>query len=96
MKVPWPDAFEDGDVRTFLEEFEDGAEMVGIGSDRGSELKFHDQQRSRMEMFLEDFEGVAELAGIRTDCSKLTALPALLKGCARAVLDAARRDPEKM
>ncbi|VDP88549.1 unnamed protein product [Echinostoma caproni] len=62
MKVPWPAAFEDGDVRMFLEEFED----------------------------------VAELAGIRTDRGKLTALRALLKGRARAVLDAARRGPEKM
>ncbi|VDP76388.1 unnamed protein product, partial [Echinostoma caproni] len=62
MKVPWPAAFEDGDVRMFLEEFED----------------------------------VAELAGIRTDHGKLTALRALLKGRARAMLDAARRGPEKM
>ncbi|VDP93020.1 unnamed protein product [Echinostoma caproni] len=62
MKVPWPAAFEDGDVRMFLEEFED----------------------------------VEELTGIRTDRGKLTALPSLLKGRARAVLDAARRSPEKM
>ncbi|VDP75258.1 unnamed protein product, partial [Echinostoma caproni] len=47
-------------------------------------------------MFLEEFEDVAELAGIRTDRGKLTALRALLKGRARAVLDAARRGPEKM
>ncbi|VDP96556.1 unnamed protein product [Echinostoma caproni] len=62
MKVPWPAAFEDGDMRMFLEEFED----------------------------------VAELAGIRTDRGNLTALRALLKGHARAMLDAARRGPEKM
>ncbi|VDP72367.1 unnamed protein product [Echinostoma caproni] len=62
MKVPWSAAFEDGDERVFLEEFED----------------------------------VAELAGIRTDRDKSTALRALLKGCARAVLDAARTGPEKM
>ncbi|VDP30769.1 unnamed protein product [Echinostoma caproni] len=62
MKVPWPAAFEDGDVRMFLEEFED----------------------------------VAELAGIWTDRGKLTALRVLPKGRARAVLDAARRGPEKM
>ncbi|VDP69105.1 unnamed protein product [Echinostoma caproni] len=35
MKVPGPDAFEDGDLRTFLEEFEDVMELVGIRSDRG-------------------------------------------------------------
>ncbi|VDP94050.1 unnamed protein product [Echinostoma caproni] len=47
-------------------------------------------------MFLEVFEDVAKLAGIRTDRGKLTALRVLLKGRARAVLDAARRNPEKM
>ncbi|VDP94472.1 unnamed protein product [Echinostoma caproni] len=62
MKVPWPAAFEGGDVRMFLEEFED----------------------------------VAELAGIPTDRGKLTALRALLKGRARTVLNAVRRDPDKM
>ncbi|VDP42675.1 unnamed protein product, partial [Echinostoma caproni] len=62
MKVPWPAAFEEGDVR----------------------------------MFLEEFENVAELAGIRADRGKLTAPRALLKNRVRAVLDAARRGPEKM
>ncbi|VDP19857.1 unnamed protein product [Echinostoma caproni] len=47
-------------------------------------------------VFLEKLEDVAELAGIRTHRGKLTALGALLKGRARAVLDAARRGPEKM
>ncbi|VDP77274.1 unnamed protein product [Echinostoma caproni] len=49
-----------------------------------------------VRMFLEEFEDVAELAGIRTDRGKLTALLAILKNGARAVLDAARRGPEKM
>ncbi|VDP72926.1 unnamed protein product [Echinostoma caproni] len=62
MKDPWPDAFEDGDSRTFLEELEQ----------------------------------VAELAKLRSDRSKLTALRALLKGRAQAVLDTMRRDPGKM
>ncbi|VDP69257.1 unnamed protein product [Echinostoma caproni] len=62
MKVRWNDVFVDGDARTFLEEFED----------------------------------VAELAGIRLERGKLTTLQALLKTRGRAVLDAARRGPEKM
>ncbi|VDP68643.1 unnamed protein product [Echinostoma caproni] len=59
MKVPWPAAFEDGDVRLFLED-------------------------------------VAELVGIRTDRGKLMALRVLLRGRARAVLEVARRHPEKI
>ncbi|VDP69391.1 unnamed protein product [Echinostoma caproni] len=35
MKVPWPAAFEDGDVRMFLEELEDVVELAGIRTDRG-------------------------------------------------------------
>lgn len=62
MKVPWPQPFEDGDVGSFLEDFEDVADVAGIKSDRG----------------------------------KLVALRALLKGRAKAVLDAARRGPEKL
>ncbi|VDP67883.1 unnamed protein product [Echinostoma caproni] len=34
MKVPRPEALEDGDSRKFLEEFEDVAELAGIRSDR--------------------------------------------------------------
>ncbi|VDP76780.1 unnamed protein product [Echinostoma caproni] len=48
------------------------------------------------QTFLKEFEGVAELARIRSDRGKLMALRVLLKGRARAVLDAVRRDPEKM
>ena len=62
MKVPWPQPFEDGDVSTFLTEFEDVAAVAGVWTDRG----------------------------------KLAALRALLKGRARAVLEAARTGPEKM
>ncbi|CAM0512163.1 unnamed protein product [Fasciola hepatica] len=35
MDLPWPEPFEDGDIRTFLEDFEDLAELSGIQSDRG-------------------------------------------------------------
>ncbi|VDP92244.1 unnamed protein product [Echinostoma caproni] len=49
-----------------------------------------------MRTFLEEFEDFAELVGVRPDRGKLTALRALLKGRAQVVLDAARRDPEKM
>ncbi|VDP71453.1 unnamed protein product [Echinostoma caproni] len=35
MKVLWPAAFEDVDVRMFLEEIEDVAELAGIRTDRG-------------------------------------------------------------
>ncbi|VDP41758.1 unnamed protein product [Echinostoma caproni] len=45
---------------------------------------------------MEEFEDVAELEEIWSDRGKLTALRALLEGRARAVLDAARRGPEKM
>ncbi|VDP72580.1 unnamed protein product [Echinostoma caproni] len=36
MNVQWPAAFERGDARTFLEEFEDIAELTGIRTDKGS------------------------------------------------------------
>ncbi|TGZ60961.1 hypothetical protein CRM22_008258 [Opisthorchis felineus] len=62
MRIPWPQPFEDGDVRTFLEDFED----------------------------------VAEAAGLETDRGKLAALKTLLRGRAKAALDAARRGPRKM
>ncbi|KER25570.1 hypothetical protein T265_07026 [Opisthorchis viverrini] len=62
MKIPWPQLFEDGDVRTFLE----------------------------------DFEEVAEAAGLETDRGKLAALKTLLRGRAKAALDAARRGSRKM
>ena len=62
MKLPWPQPFEDGDVREFLE----------------------------------DFEAVAEVVGVKTDRGKLVALRSLLKGRARAVLDAAARGPVKL
>ncbi|KAA3678430.1 uncharacterized protein DEA37_0003577 [Paragonimus westermani] len=55
-------SFEDGDVRTFLEDLEDVAEVVEVKTDRG----------------------------------KLAALRTLVKGRAKAVLDAARRGPAKM
>ncbi|KAA3681927.1 uncharacterized protein DEA37_0014875 [Paragonimus westermani] len=58
----WLMSFEDGDVRTFLEDLEDVAEVVGVKTDRG----------------------------------KLAALRTLVKGRAKAVLDAARRGPAKM
>ncbi|VDP75070.1 unnamed protein product [Echinostoma caproni] len=35
MKVSWSAAFEYGDVRMFLEEFEDVAELAGIRTDSG-------------------------------------------------------------
>ncbi|KAA3674786.1 uncharacterized protein DEA37_0005127, partial [Paragonimus westermani] len=35
MKIPWPQPFEDGDVRTFLEDLEDVAEVAGVKTDRG-------------------------------------------------------------
>ncbi|VDP95227.1 unnamed protein product [Echinostoma caproni] len=35
MMVLWPAAFKDGDVRIFLKEFEDVAELAGIPTDRG-------------------------------------------------------------
>ncbi|KAA3681392.1 uncharacterized protein DEA37_0013250 [Paragonimus westermani] len=62
MKIPWLQPFEDGDVRSFLEDFEDVAEAVGVKADR----------------------------------AKLAALRMLLKGRAKAVLDAARRGPAKL
>ncbi|VDP75202.1 unnamed protein product [Echinostoma caproni] len=34
MKVPWPEAFKDGDAWTFLEEFEDVAEPARIRKNR--------------------------------------------------------------
>ncbi|VDP78680.1 unnamed protein product [Echinostoma caproni] len=46
--------------------------------------------------FLGEFKDVEELAGIRSNRVKLIALRALLKGQAPVVLDAARKDPEKM
>ena len=62
MKIPWPQPFKDGDVKAFLEDFEDAAEVAGVKTDRG----------------------------------KLAALRALLKGRAKAVLEAARRGPAQM
>ena len=62
MKIPWPQPFEDGDVRSFLEDFEDVAEVVGVKTERG----------------------------------KLVALRTLLKGRAKAVLDAAAKGPAKL
>ncbi|CAL8091174.1 unnamed protein product [Calicophoron daubneyi] len=56
MKMPWPQPFEDGDVREFLADFED----------------------------------VAEAVGVKTERAKLVALRSLLRGRARAVLEAAR------
>ncbi|VDP66903.1 unnamed protein product [Echinostoma caproni] len=35
IKVPWPDSFEDGDMRTFLKEFTDVTQLVGSRSDQG-------------------------------------------------------------
>ncbi|VDP80834.1 unnamed protein product [Echinostoma caproni] len=62
MKVPWPEVYEDGNSRTFLEEFED----------------------------------VAELAGKRSNQGKLMVFRELLMGPVRAVLDTARRGPERV
>ncbi|CAL8088666.1 unnamed protein product [Calicophoron daubneyi] len=56
MKMPWPQPFEDGDVREFLADFEDAAEAVGV----------------------------------KTERAKLIAMRSLLRGRARAVLEAAR------
>ncbi|VDP95742.1 unnamed protein product [Echinostoma caproni] len=35
MRVPWPEAFEDGNARAFLEDFEEVAKLEGIRLDRG-------------------------------------------------------------
>ena len=34
MKIPWPQPFEDGNVESFLEDFEDVAEAAGLKTDR--------------------------------------------------------------
>ncbi|GAA52274.1 neuron navigator 3 [Clonorchis sinensis] len=36
MKIPWPQPFEDGDVRTFLEDFEEVVEAAGLDTDQDS------------------------------------------------------------
>ncbi|KAA3677052.1 uncharacterized protein DEA37_0001247 [Paragonimus westermani] len=46
--------------------------------------------------FLEDLKDVAEVVGVKTNRGKLAALRTLVKGRAKAVLDAARRGPAKM
>ena len=55
MIIPWPQPFDDGDVREFISDFED----------------------------------IAEVNGVNTERLKLVTLQSLLKGRAKAVLEAA-------
>ena len=53
MKIPWPPAFEDGDVEAWLQDFEDVAEAVGIKNDRAKLVALRMQLRGRAKAVLE-------------------------------------------
>ena len=57
MKIPWPKEFEDGDVMSFLKEFEAVAELVGVKEPKAKTVVLGTLLRGRAKAVYDSLDG---------------------------------------